>query len=346
MKNVFKKIIDKRNKEKILICEISGNHSNSYSKVKRLIKEAIKQRVDLVKFQVYTPDTLTLNCKSKEFLVKNKHWEKYGTLYNLFKKSHTPWKWIKNLTKILEKHKISWFASAFDKKSVDFLEKLKCKAYKIASPEITDINLIEYIAKKNKPIIFSTGMSDIKDINLALGIVKKYHKKFAILKCISNYPTNYQDLNLASLPKLRKKFKCVIGFSDHTVDELASIVSVFYGSKIIEKHFKLDGDKNSIDNHFSTPISKYRDLKEKLNSVDICAGNSNHLPSLSNLQINSRRSLYVSENVKRNSKINSNNIKSIRPGNGLHPKFLRKIIGKKFKKNIKKGTALKLQYIK
>ena len=346
MNNVFKKIIDKKNQEKILICEISGNHSNSYLKVKKLVTEAIKQKVDLIKFQVYTPDTLTLDCKSKEFLVKDKHWRKYNTLYDLFKKSHTPWKWIKSLIKILEKNKVNWFASAFDKKSVDFLEKLKCKAYKIASPEITDINLIEYIAKKNKPIILSTGMSDIKDINLALSIVKKYHKKFAVLKCVSKYPATYQDLNLASLPELKKKLNCVLGFSDHTKDELASIISVFYGAKIVEKHFKLDSDKNSIDNHFSTPISKYADLKEKLNSVDICVGKNNRLFNLTKHQINSRRSLYVSENVKKNSKINLNNVKSIRPGYGLHPRFLKKILGKKFKKNLQKGTALKLQYIK
>ena len=206
MKNVFKKLTDLNNKEKILICEISGNHSNSFSHLKKLIMEAVKQKVDLIKFQVYTPNSLTIKSYQKDFIIKKGKWSKQKTLFRLFEKSYTPWMWIKKLVKILEKNKINWFASAFDEGSVDFLEKLKCRAYKIASPEITDVNLIEYLAKKKKPIVFSTGMSKSKDINLAINIVKKYHNKFAILKCISKYPANYKDLNLSSIQTLKKKF--------------------------------------------------------------------------------------------------------------------------------------------
>ncbi len=345
MKNVFKKIFDKKNKEKILICEISSNHSNNYNKAKKLIIEAIKQKVDLVKFQVYTPDILTLNCNSKEFLIKNKKWKKHKNLYKLFKKSHTPWEWIKKLVKILDKNNISWFASAFDESSVDFLESLNCKAYKIASAEITDINLINYIAKKNKPIILSTGMSEEKDLNLAVKTIKKYHSKFAILKCTSKYPSSYKDLNLSSIIKIKNKYKCVVGFSDHTLDNLAANISVVFGSTIIEKHFKLDKDKTSTDSHFSSPISNYQMIKKSINDVYSSIGNENLGFKISNEQKNSRRSIYISKDIKKNDKININNVKSIRPGYGLHPKFLKKIFGKTVKKNLKYGSPLFLKDI-
>lgn len=346
MNNVFKKIIDKKNKEKILICEISGNHSNTYIKAKKLIIDAIKQKVDLVKFQVYTPDTLTLNCNSKEFLIKNKNWKKHKNLYRLFKKSHTPWNWIEKLVKILDKNNINWFASAFDQSSVDFLESLKCKAYKVASAEITDVNLINYIAKKNKPIILSTGMSEEKDLSLAVKTIKKYHSKFAILKCTSKYPASYKDLNLSSITKIKNKYNCAVGFSDHTLDNLAANISVVFGSTIIEKHFKLDNDMTSTDSHFSSPISSYQAIKKSLSDVDFCIGKKNLGFKISNDQKKSRRSIYICKDMKKNDEINTYSIKSIRPGLGLHPKFLKKILGKTVKKNLKYGSPLLLKDIK
>ena len=345
MKNVFNKLIDTNNKEKILICEISGNHSNSFYHLKKLVVEAIKQKVDLIKFQVYTPDSLTINSYQKDFIIKKGQWSKRKTLFRLFEKSYTPWIWIKNLIKILEKNKINWFASAFDKDSVDFLEKMNCRAYKIASPEITDVNLIEYLAKKKKPIVFSTGMSESKDLNLAVNIVKKHHNKYAILKCISKYPANYKDLNLSSIEKLKKKYKCAIGFSDHTIDDLSCILAITQGAKIIEKHFKLDNDNNSTDSHFSMPISNYKILKKKLSSIKMCIGNKNKIFTASKLLMKDRRSLYISETVKKGDLANLKNIRSIRPGYGAHPKHLKNLIGKKFKKKLKKGTALKLNHL-
>ncbi len=346
-KDFFKKIFDKKNKEVILICELSGNHNNSYSHLKRLINSAISQKVDLVKFQVYKPETLTLDTQSKQFKINHKNrWSKYKNLYNLFKKSHTPWNWIKKLSKILEENKINWFASAFDKSSVDFLESLNCKAYKIASPEITDVNLINYIASKNKPIVLSTGMAEEKDLDLAVRNIKKYHSKYCILKCTSNYPASYKDLNLLSIKKIKKKYNCVVGFSDHTIDNLAANISVVFGSTIIEKHFKLDKDKVSIDSHFSAPISSYQNIKKSLNNVQNCIGNENLGLKITSEQKNSRRSIYISQDIKKNKKLTIENIKSIRPGFGLHPKFLKKILGKPVKKKMKYGTPLKLSDVK
>ena len=346
-KDFFKKILDKKNKEVILICELSGNHNNSFSHLKKLINCAIEQKVDLVKFQVYKPETLTLNTQSKHFKITHKNkWSKYKNLYNLFEKSYTPWDWIRKLSKILDQNKIKWFASAFDQTSVDFLESLNCKAYKIASPEITDVNLINYIASKKKPIILSTGMAEEKDLNLAVKTIRKYHSKFGILKCTSKYPASHKDLNLSSIKKIKKKYNCVVGFSDHTTDNLGANISVVFGSTIIEKHFKLDKDTTSIDSHFSEPISNYQMIKNSLNNVIHCIGNENVGLIITEEQKNSRRSIYVSQDIKKNSQLTNDNIKSIRPGFGLHPKFFYKILGKSVNKKIKYGFPLKLRDIK
>ena len=346
-KDFFKKILDKKNKEVILICELSGNHNNSFGHFKKLINCAIDQKVDLVKFQVYKPETLTLNTQSKNFTITHKNkWSKYKNLYNLFEKSYTPWDWIRKLSKILDQNKIKWFASAFDQTSVDFLESLNCKAYKIASPEITDVNLINYIASKRKPIILSTGMAEEKDLNLAVKTIKKYHSKFGILKCTSKYPASHKDLNLSSITKIKKKYNCVVGFSDHTIDDLGANISVVFGSTIIEKHFKLDKDSTSIDSHFSVPISSYQMIKNSLNNVTHCIGNKNLGLRITKEQKNSRRSIYVSKDIKKNSKLTTDNIKSIRPGFGLHPKFFSEILGKSVNKKIKYGSPIKLRDIK
>lgn len=335
------------NKNIYIICEISGNHKNSFKHIQFFLKEIIKQKVDFVKFQVYKPDTLTINTHKKDFkLYKNKNWNKYKNLYQLFSKSYTPWDWIEKSVKILNKKKINWFASAFDKSSVDFLEKLRCKMYKIASPEITDINLIEYIAEKKKPIIISTGMSDIKDLDLAIKIIRKYHNKYAILKCTSNYPSRYKDLNLSSIPKLKNRYKCPVGFSDHTVDRVASIVAVSLGATIIEKHFKMDNDHKSVDNHFSMNISDYSKFKLDLENSRKSLGYIKQILKVSEEKKSQRRSLYVSKSIKKNEKINLTNIKSVRPGFSLHPKYLKKILGKKTKKNLEIGSRIKLDFLK
>lgn len=345
--NIFNKIFNKKNKEITLICEISGNHNNSYNHLKKFINKAINQKVDLVKFQVYKPETLTLNTTSKNFKVTHKSkWSKFKNLHNLFSKSYTPWSWIEKLSKLLDKKKINWFASAFDQTSVDFLENIGCKAYKIASPEITDINLINYIASKNKPVIFSTGMAEEKDLDLAINCIKKYHSKFAVLKCTSKYPSSYSDLNLSTIKEIKEKYKCIVGFSDHTLDDLAANISVVFGSTIVEKHFKLDGDNSSIDSHFSTPISHYRNIKKTLNNVRSCIGDAKLGLKISKDQKNSRRSIYVSKNIKKNEKLSKENIQSIRPGFGLHPKFYKKILGKSVKNNKKYGSPLTFKDIK
>ena len=274
-------------------------------------------------------------------------WKKYNNLYNLYNKAYTPWKWIEILTKILNKKKIAWLASPFDVSSVNFLEKLRCSAYKVASPEITDLNLIEKIASTNQPILLSTGLAKIKDIDLAIKTIKKKHNKYAILKCVSAYPAPMNELNLRGINLLKKRYKCAVGFSDHTIGDLASKVAVSVGATIVEKHFKVDGDKKSIDHHFSMNLSKLKKFKSELNDIQICLGRENlDILKSAKKSIKIRRSLYVCKDIKKGEKFTLDNIKSVRPSFGLHPKFLKKIIGKRANKNLKLGDRLSMFLIK
>lgn len=339
---LFNRLINSNNKKIAVIAEMSGNHKNSYKGAENFIINAIKSGADIIKFQVYTPDTITIKSSKKDFLVKSKGvWSKHKTLYDLYKKAHTPWKWIEKLVKTLDKKNFPWFASPFDTSAVNFLEKLKCPAYKIASPEITDIGLIEKIASTKKPIILSTGLATLKDIDLAVKTIKKKHSKFAILKCVTSYPTLLKDLNLKGIKLLRKRYRCAVGFSDHTIGDLASKVAVTLGATIIEKHFKLDGDTSSIDSHFSMELSKLYNFKKELNEVNDCLGQENlKIVQSAKKNISGKRSIYVIKNMKKGERFTLKNVKSVRPAFGIHPRYLKKIIGKKAKKNIKIGERL------
>jgi hypothetical protein len=349
MKNsLFRKLVKYDNKKISVIVEMSGNHRGSLNGAKKFINTSIKSGADIIKFQVYTPETITLNVKNKDFLVKaDNKWSKHKNLYSLYKKACTPWSWIEELTKILNKKNIAWFASPFDITAVNFLEKLKCPAYKIASPEITDVCLIEKIASMNKPIFLSTGVATIEDIDLAIKIIKKKHDKFAILKCVSAYPAPINELNLKGINLLKKRYKCAVGYSDHTIGDLASKVAVSLGATIIEKHFKMDGDKKSIDQHFSMNLSKLKKFKKELYNIQISLGEEDlDILKSAKKNMSSRRSLYVYNDIMKGEKFTVDNIKSVRPAFGLHPKFLKKILGRKANKDLKSGIRMSMSFIK
>jgi pseudaminic acid synthase len=349
MKNsLFRQLVKHDNKKIFVIVEMSGNHQGSLNGAKKFINTSIKSGADIIKFQVYTPDTITLNVKNKDFLVKaDSKWSKHKNLYSLYKKACTPWSWIEELTKILNKKKIAWFASPFDITAVNFLEKLKCPAYKIASPEITDVCLIEKIASMNKPILLSTGVATIEDIDLAIKIIKKKHDKFAILKCVSAYPAPINELNLKGINLLKKRYKCAVGYSDHTMGDLASKVAVSLGATIIEKHFKMDGDKKSIDQHFSMNLAKLKKFKKELYNIQTSLGEEDFdILKSAKKNMSSRRSLYVCNDIIKGEKFTVDNIKSVRPAFGLHPKFLKKILGRKANKDLKSGVRMSMSFIK
>ena len=254
----------------------------------------------------------------------------------------------KELFKYCKKYKITIFASVFDKKSIDILEKLNCPAYKIASPEITDIPLIEYAAKTNKPIILSNGLANYNDLLLAYNCIKrKKNNKIIILKCTSSYPAKKNNLNLRTMGDIKKKFKVNSGFSDHTIGIDSAIYAASIGADMIEKHITLDQKIKTIDSFFSLKIKKFKLMIDKIRENEKSYGKINYnIAKESKINLNGRRSLYVINYIKKNEKFTSKNIKSIRPSYGLHPKFFSKIIGKFAKKDLPQGTRLKWSLIK
>ena len=331
-----------------IIAEISANHTQSLQKAIRLIHAAKFATADAVKLQTFKPESLAINVKKDgKVLKKIKQWKKFKNRYELFKKAYLPWDWHNKLFKVANKLKIPIFSSPFDDDAVNLLKKLKCPAYKIASPEITDLNLIDKVAKTKKPVIISLGLAEKKDILSAIKVLKKRNnKKFSLLKCLSHYPADPKDLNLKSIKILEKTFKCPIGFSDHTLGSASAITAVNFGAKIIEKHLKLKGEKKSLDAFFSMDQFQFKKMVEDIRIAESASGKATlNIDKKTKQLLKGRRSLYVVKNIIKGEKFSQKNIKSVRPFDGLHPKYLYEIIGKKAKKSLKVGQPLSLKYI-
>lgn len=327
----------------MIIAEMSGNHDHSLSRAIKIIKEAKKSGADAIKLQTYTPDTITLNSNKKDFIMnhleKNSLWSKYKNFYQIYKKAYTPWDWHKKLFQEAKKNKILIFSSPFDETAVDFLEKLKCPAYKIASPEITHIPLIEKVAKTKKPILISTGLSKESDIVLALKTVRKFHNKIILMKCCTSYPAINRDANLNNLIYFKKQFKVLTGYSDHTNhDSITPIIAVSLGARVIEKHFNLGDGKKTIDHFFSLNPTQFQKLVKNIRIAEEAMGLKEYKLSPSALKnFKGRRSIYVSEDVMKNEIFTNKNLKVVRPGYGRHPKMLKLYLGQKSRKSYKKG---------
>lgn len=331
-----------------IVAEISANHNGKISNAIKIIKHASKIGVNAIKLQTYTADTITLNSYKKDFLISKKSpWQKQKNFWNLYKKGHTPWEWHKKLFKEAKKNNLEIFSSPFDEKAVDFLEKLGCVAYKIASPEINHIPLLAKVGKTGKPVILSTGLSRLSDIKLAISTLKKNgSKNIILLKCTTNYPAKINEINLATLSDYKKRFNVISGFSDHTKGKIAALTSVALGAKVLEKHFSLKG-KKSLDDFFSMNHIQFKEMVEEIREVEKAIGNINYnISKGSKTHFKGRRSIYVSENIKKGELITKKNIKIVRPNYGLHPKYFSKILGKKVKKNLTAGSRFKLSYIK
>ena len=321
----------------LIIAEISGNHCGNKNKFLELIKSAFKNGADLVKIQTYEPEDITLNKKSNKFKIRKGIW-KNQYLWNLYKKACTPFAWHEDAFKIAKKNKKILFSSPFSLRAVDLLEKFKVKLYKIASFEITDLKLIDYVASKKKPIIISTGMSSIKEVKRAIKIINKHHNKIIIMHCVSNYPTKLKDTNLYRINYLKKVFKKnLIGISDHTNDIQSSISSISIGVVAIEKHFKLN-DSKTPDSEFSIEKNKLKKLKN--DSLDLFKSINKKKIKTEKININLRRSIFAKKNIDKKEKINSDNIVSLRPNIGIPSEYFFKILGKKVKKKIKKNDPI------
>ena len=334
------------NNPALIIAELSANHNGSLKIAKETIKAAKRAGADAIKLQTYTADTLTMFSNKEDFFINGTIWEGKN-LYELYKEAYTPWEWHEELFDLAKKEGLICFSSPFDKTAVDFLENLNVPAYKVASFEITDIPLIKYIASKGKPIIFSTGISELNDIDLAISTCKKEgNNNIALLKCTSSYPAPISEANLCMIKDLRERYDLITGLSDHTIGSTVPIMSIAYGAKIIEKHFIIDrsigGPDSSFsmnENEFSLMVKNIRDAEKSIGVVDY---------KLTTKQLNGRnfsRSLYIVKDVKKGDVLSENNIRSIRPGFGLHPKYYFEILGKTFKRALEPGDRLELKDI-
>ena len=331
-----------------IIAELSANHNGSLSTAIDTIRAAKRAGADAIKLQTYTADKLTLDVNNEDFIIKSETIWDGQKYYDLYEKAHTPWKWHKVLFEAAKKQGLVCFSSPFDPTAVDFLETLGNPIYKVASFEITDIPLIEYIASKGKPMIISTGIADLEDIKSALNACKKMgNEDVALLKCTSSYPAPMGEANLIMIKDLSDRFGVISGLSDHTLGTTAPVVAVTLGAKIIEKHFILDRSVGGPDSSFSINESEFTAMVKAIRETEKAIGKIDY--TLTDKQVKGRdfsRSLYITKDVKKGDLVLNENIRSIRPGFGLHPKFLSEVLGKKFKKNLIKGTRMSLNHIK
>ena len=340
MKKKFKNLISKEVKP-FIIAEISANHEGSLAKAKRMITQAKKAGVSAVKIQTYEAENMTLNVDKKDFMIKHGLW-KGRKLFDLYKKAQTPFSWHKRLFEHADKERILIFSSVFDYAGVDLLENLKVPFYKIASFEITDLPLIEYIATKKKPILLSTGMANEKEIGDALEVIKKHDiADILLFHCISSYPSKVEEYNLKMIKTLEKKFKTLVGLSDHTLGSEAALASIALGAVAIEKHFKLNKNDKGLDAEFSCDQEEIKKLVIKTSQIWRGLGSGSYQRAKEEKKnINFRRSLYFIKDIDKGKKINRDDIKSIRPAFGLEPKHLKKVLTKKTKKFIKIGDRV------
>ncbi|MEO8254938.1 MAG: pseudaminic acid synthase [Flavobacterium sp.] len=329
-----------------IIAELSANHNGSIEVAIETIKAAKRAGADCIKLQTYTADTLTIDSTKDDFLIKGTIWEGKN-YYQLYQEAYTPWEWHEELFKVAKEEGLICFSSPFDKTAVDFLENLDVPAYKIASFEITDIPLIEYTASKGKPIIISTGIAEQEDIILALEACKKVgNNDIALLKCTSSYPAPIEEANMSMVRDLSERYSVISGLSDHTMGATVPIVATAFGAKIIEKHFILDRSIGGPDASFSMNEEEFTAMVKAVREAESAIGIVNY--SLTEKQIKGKdfsRSLYVVEDIKEGEMFTEKNIRSIRPGFGMHPKYFEEILGKKAAFNLEKGDALKWDYI-
>lgn len=336
--------------EKVLIiAELSANHGQKLEIAIETIKAAKRAGADAIKLQTYTADTITIDCDNEYFtdVLNGTIWEG-RKLYELYQEAFTPWEWHKALFEAALAEGLLCFSSPFDKTAVDFLEQFNPPAYKIASFEIQDIPLIEYASSKGRPMIISTGIAALKDIELAVQTCRAAgNNKIILLKCTSSYPAPIEEANLITIPDLKEKFNVEVGLSDHTMGIVAPIVAVTLGARVIEKHFILDKAIGGPDASFSLDEKEFIEMVIAIRQAEQAIGKvSYELTDKVKASRKFSRSLFVVKDIKAGEAFTEENIRSIRPGYGLHPKYLKEILGLKIKQNIKRGTPMSLNYLK
>lgn len=330
----------------LIIAELSANHGGKIETAIETVRAAKRTGADAIKLQTYTADTITLDSDAEDFVIKGTIWEN-RRLYDLYKEAYLPWEWHEEIFNVAKEEGLLCFSSPFDKSAVDFLETLDCPIYKIASFEITDIPLIEYTASKGKPIIISTGIAEFEDIQLAVDTCRKVgNNEITLLKCTSSYPAPPEEANLIMMRKFAEDFGVKVGLSDHTLGTTVPVVATALGATVIEKHFILDRNIGGPDASFSLDEKEFKEMVSAVRIAEKAVGKQNY--ELTEKQKTGKafsRSLYVAENIEVGEEFTEANIRSVRPGFGMHPKHYLDVLGKKAAKNLEKGDRLNFDVI-
>lgn len=330
-----------------IVAELSANHGGKIDIAIKTIKAAKRAGADAIKLQTYTADSLTIDAKNENFEINHGTAWDGQYLYDLYKEASLPWEWHQKLFEVAREEGLVCFSSPFDKTAVNLLEELDCPIYKVASFEIQDIPLIEYVASKGKPVILSTGIATIEDIELAIETCHKVgNRQITVLKCTSAYPAAPEDANLLTIPDIKERFGVEVGLSDHTLGIEAPVVAVALGARVIEKHFILDKSVGGADAHFSLDESEFKQMVQAVRKAELMLGKVDY--EMTEKKAKSRqfsRSLFVVEDMKAGDVITEKNVRSIRPGFGMHPKFLKDLVGKTVNQDLERGTPLQDQFM-
>jgi len=334
-------------KKTYFIAEISANHNGSLQQAKKIIYTAKKYGADAVKLQTYTPDTMTIKSNKSDFKIKGGLWDG-KTLWDLYKKAQTPFEWHKELFDYAKKIKITCFSTPFDESAVDLLENLNCPFYKVASFEMNHIPLIKKISQTRKPIIISTGMANLKEIDLAYKTAKNNGaKEIILLYCVSNYPSKISDFNFNNIKILKERYNCKVGFSDHSTDNKVVAAAIAAGAEVIEKHVALEGQKKGFDLSFSLKGREIKEYARVIKDTSLMMGKIFFFRNKSeNQSLQFRRSIYAVSEIKKGEKFTKKNIRVIRPGFGIQPFYFEKLINKKSPSDINSQTPLKKSLLK
>lgn len=335
------RLFDKINSGEVyVIAEMSANHGGRLETALQIVREAAKAGTDCVKIQTYTADSLTIDCDNEYFQIHDGLWDGYK-LYDLYKGAGTPYEWHKAIMEECRKCKVDFLSTPFDTDAVDFLERLNAEAYKIASFELVDIPLIEYTASKGKPMILSTGMGSVEEIQDAVDACRRAgNDQIILLKCCSEYPSPWADMHLGNIPDMRERFKLPIGLSDHSAGSLGAIVGVSLGACVVEKHVMVEGTQ-SVDSGFSMPMHEFAQMVQDVRNAKMITQGPNYgLTEGEKASTVFRRSIFAVKDIKAGERYTKDNIRVIRPGYGMKPKYFESIIGKKAKMDIKYGEPL------
>jgi len=335
--NLYNKI---NSGEVYIVAEMSANHGGSLENALEIVRQVAKTGADCLKTQTYNADSLTVDSEKEFFKIRGGLWDGYS-LYELYKEASTPYEWQEQIKKECEKHEIDFLSTPFCNKDVDFLEGINIEAYKIASFELVDIPLVEYIASKGKPVIISTGMGSIKEIEEALDACYRVgNNQIVLLKCCSEYPAKWKDMYLRNIVDMKERFNVPVGLSDHSEGSLAPIVATTLGACVIEKHIRLD-DVKSVDSDFSMTVTDFEQMVSDVRNTEIiCSGPNYSLTSGEKDSVAFRRSIFAVKDIPADEEFSKENIRIIRPGYGMKPKHYNELLGRKAKHNYKRGDPI------